>query len=125
MPMHSKFISIDGTDGCGKATQVKMLVERLISENYPVEMSDFPQYGTKSAEVEEYSERQIRPSWSPRVFDLLRRRPVRRFFQDPRVAEPGQSRRFKPLCYGERRPSRRKDRRQRKQDRIFQMVERS
>ena len=55
MPMHSKFISIDGTDGCGKATQVKMLVERLISENYPVEMSDFPQYGTKSAgPVEEY-----------------------------------------------------------------------
>jgi dTMP kinase len=55
MPIHSNFISIDGTDGCGKATQVKMLVERLMSENYPVEMTDFPQYGTKSAgPVEEY-----------------------------------------------------------------------
>jgi dTMP kinase len=49
------FIVIDGTDGSGKATQTKMLIEKLRSENYPVEMTDFPQYGSKSAGmVEEY-----------------------------------------------------------------------
>ncbi len=44
-----KFIVIDGTDGSGKATQTKMLVERLEKNGYPVEMADFPQYGEKSA----------------------------------------------------------------------------
>lgn len=50
-----KFIVIDGTDGSGKATQTKLLIERFKAENYPVEMADFPQYGTKSAGLaEEY-----------------------------------------------------------------------
>lgn len=54
-PQRGRFIVIDGTDGSGKATQTKMLIETLRLENYPVEMVDFPQYGTKSAGIiEEY-----------------------------------------------------------------------
>lgn len=54
-PQRGRFIVIDGTDGSGKATQTKMLLETLKMENYPVEMVDFPQYGTKSAGIiEEY-----------------------------------------------------------------------
>lgn len=50
-----KFIVIDGTDGSGKATQTQLLVEELKINGYPVEMTDFPQYGTKSAGlIEEY-----------------------------------------------------------------------
>ena len=50
-----KFIVIDGTDGSGKATQTKLLVEELKLAGYQVEMTDFPQYGTKSAGlIEEY-----------------------------------------------------------------------
>ncbi len=50
-----KFIIIDGTDGSGKATQMKLLVKRLKKEGYKVAMTDFPQYGKKSAGlVEEY-----------------------------------------------------------------------
>jgi dTMP kinase len=50
-----KFIVIDGTDGSGKATQTKLLVEKLQQKNYPVKMIDFPQYGQKSAGlVEDY-----------------------------------------------------------------------
>jgi dTMP kinase len=50
-----KFIVIDGTDGSGKATQTSLLVEELKAGGYAVEMTDFPQYGNKSAGlVEEY-----------------------------------------------------------------------
>src|SRR4030042_5401803 len=50
-----KFIVIDGTDGSGKATQTKLLVEKLEKANYPVKMIDFPQYGQKcDGLVEEY-----------------------------------------------------------------------
>ena len=50
-----KLIVISGTDGSGKGTQTKLLVKRLKQENYPVEVTDFPQYGQKSAAlVEEY-----------------------------------------------------------------------
>lgn len=50
-----KFIVIDGTDGSGKATQTHLLVEELKVSGYKVEMTDFPQYGTKSAGlIEEY-----------------------------------------------------------------------
>lgn len=53
--MKGNLIVIDGTDGSGKATQTKLLVERLKNEGYPVEYIDFPQYGKKSAAlVEEY-----------------------------------------------------------------------
>lgn len=49
------FIVIDGTDGSGKQTQSKLLIERMQSENLPVETISFPQYGKKSASpVEEY-----------------------------------------------------------------------
>jgi len=52
---HGKFIVIDGTDGSGKATQTSLLVEELKLGGYDVEMTDFPQYGTKSAGlIEEY-----------------------------------------------------------------------
>lgn len=50
-----RFIVIDGTDGSGKATQTNLLVEELKVAGYAVEMTDFPQYGTKSAGlIEEY-----------------------------------------------------------------------
>jgi dTMP kinase len=50
-----RFIVIDGTDGSGKATQTNLLVEELKLGGYGVEMTDFPQYGTKSAGlIEEY-----------------------------------------------------------------------
>lgn len=43
------FLVIDGTDGSGKATQTKLLIERLRNDGYPVETIAFPQYGTPSA----------------------------------------------------------------------------
>lgn len=50
-----RFIVIDGTDGSGKATQTNLLVDELKLSGYQVEMTDFPQYGTKSAGlIEEY-----------------------------------------------------------------------
>lgn len=50
-----KLIVIDGTDGSGKKTQTKLLIERLRQEGYPVETLAFPRYGEKSAAlVEEY-----------------------------------------------------------------------
>ncbi len=53
--MQGKFIVIDGTDGSGKWTQTKLLVDRLQKEWRKVQMADFPQYGEKSAGmVEEY-----------------------------------------------------------------------
>ncbi|GAC1573831.1 MAG: thymidylate kinase [Candidatus Doudnabacteria bacterium] len=50
-----KFIVLDGTDGTGKSTQTKLLVEVLKGKGFDVEMADFPQYGQKSAGmVEDY-----------------------------------------------------------------------
>ncbi|MEI6626980.1 MAG: thymidylate kinase [bacterium] len=50
-----KLIVIDGTDGSGKGTQTALLIERLKKEGFPVETTDFPQYGQKSAgPVEDY-----------------------------------------------------------------------
>jgi dTMP kinase len=50
-----KFIVIEGTDGSGKGTQVKLLSEKLQSLNIPFQVTDFPQYGTPSAYfVEKY-----------------------------------------------------------------------
>ena len=49
------FIVIDGSDGSGKATQTKLLVERLQREGLAMEQISFPQYGQKSAgPLEEY-----------------------------------------------------------------------
>lgn len=42
--MKGKLIVIDGTDGSGKATQVKKIRERLQKEGYKVESLDFPRY---------------------------------------------------------------------------------
>lgn len=44
MDKRGKLIVIDGSDGSGKATQTKLLTERLQNENYEVETLDFPQY---------------------------------------------------------------------------------
>ncbi|MBI4598841.1 thymidylate kinase [Candidatus Uhrbacteria bacterium] len=49
------FIALDGTDGSGKATQFKLLMEQLWERGIPFETASFPQYGTKSAgPTEEY-----------------------------------------------------------------------
>lgn len=42
--MAGKLIVIDGGDGAGKATQVRLLVDRLRQEGKSVETLDFPQY---------------------------------------------------------------------------------
>lgn len=42
--MQGKLIVIDGTDGSGKATQTKKLIERLVEKGYDTETMDFPQY---------------------------------------------------------------------------------
>ncbi len=39
-----KLIVLDGTDGSGKATQVKLLRTRLMKEGYKVKLLDFPEY---------------------------------------------------------------------------------
>jgi dTMP kinase len=44
-----KFIVIDGTDGSGKGTQTKLLIDRLRAEGREVMELDFPQYGKPSA----------------------------------------------------------------------------
>ena len=50
-----KFIVIEGVDGSGKATQVKLLTDKLISKGIKVKKIDFPRYGEKSAgPIEEY-----------------------------------------------------------------------
>jgi dTMP kinase len=50
-----KFIVIDGTDGSGKGTQAKILIDRLRKEGKDVMELDFPQYGKESAVfVEKY-----------------------------------------------------------------------
>ncbi len=43
------FIVIEGSDGSGKGTQFKLLVERLKSEGYNVATYDFPQYDEESS----------------------------------------------------------------------------
>ncbi|MGH9857218.1 MAG: dTMP kinase, partial [Acidobacteriota bacterium] len=49
------FIVIEGTDGSGKGTQFKKLVERLESEGHEVATFDFPQYDLPSSYfVKEY-----------------------------------------------------------------------
>jgi dTMP kinase len=50
-----KLIVIDGTDGSGKATQTKLLADKLRYAGFIVRIADFPQYGKKSAgPIEEY-----------------------------------------------------------------------
>ena len=44
--MVGKLIVLDGADGAGKATQTRLLVERLRSEGHQVRTMDFPRYDT-------------------------------------------------------------------------------
>src|SRR3989339_1122171 len=44
MHKKGKLIVLDGTDGSGKATQVKLLRARLVKEGYTVKILDFPEY---------------------------------------------------------------------------------
>lgn len=49
------FVVIDGTDGSGKATQTKLLIDRMRQEGLPVQTIAFPRYGTSHcAPVEAY-----------------------------------------------------------------------
>lgn len=45
----SKIIVIEGTDGSGKATQTKLLMERLQKEGYKVFTTSFPKYDSDSS----------------------------------------------------------------------------
>lgn len=47
----SAFIVIEGTDGSGKGTQTKLLVERLKKEGRSVACFDFPQYHKPSSQL--------------------------------------------------------------------------
>lgn len=47
--MSGLFIAIEGSDGSGKGTQFKLLVERLKAEGYDVATYDFPQYDQESS----------------------------------------------------------------------------
>lgn len=44
-----RFFVVEGTDGSGKATQSKLLIERLVKEGYDVVTLDFPQYESDSS----------------------------------------------------------------------------
>lgn len=48
--MKGKLIVFEGTDGSGKATQARMMAERLQRENVSFRVIDFPRYGNPFAE---------------------------------------------------------------------------
>jgi len=48
-PYPGKLIVIDGLDGSGKSTQLKLLAKRLKKEGYQVSFFNFPQHGERSA----------------------------------------------------------------------------
>ena len=77
--MKGKLIVIEGTDGSGKATQSKLLIEALQKKGIQTEYLDFPQYGQKSAGlVENYlnglygSASEVKPEVASMFFALDR-----------------------------------------------------
>ena len=48
--MKGKLIVFEGTDGSGKATQARMMADRLSRENVSFQVIDFPRYGNPFAE---------------------------------------------------------------------------
>lgn len=55
MAKRGKLMVIEGTDGSGKATQTRLLAEKLQKEGYSVKTINFPQYGKESARlIEQY-----------------------------------------------------------------------
>ena len=46
-----KLIVVEGTDCSGKETQTKLLLEKLKSENIPVETMSFPRYNTPTGRI--------------------------------------------------------------------------
>lgn len=49
MEKKGRLIVLEGTDGCGKATQTARLLERMKSEGYSVRSISFPRYDNPSA----------------------------------------------------------------------------
>lgn len=49
--MKSKIIVIEGLDGSGKATQTKLLAEKLAARGLPVRRLEFPNYDSPSSEL--------------------------------------------------------------------------
>lgn len=45
------YIDIEGTDGCGKATQTKLLFDHLSKKGYKCKIISFPNYESKSSEL--------------------------------------------------------------------------
>ncbi len=48
--MRGKLIVLEGTDGSGKATQAKLLLQSLEAQGFPCREIDFPRYGNPFAE---------------------------------------------------------------------------
>ena len=51
MEKRGALITIEGTDGSGKQTQAKLLLERLTREGTPCEMMSFPRYETPTGRI--------------------------------------------------------------------------
>jgi thymidylate kinase len=66
--MKGKIILIEGVDCSGKATQARLLFEKLRSENIPVETMSFPRYDTPTGRIiggPYLGKEEISRSWFP------------------------------------------------------------